>query len=94
MGGLGKNRSGERAKSRKGYDRKGHRARQKNMRGAIQKWDQTDSPEIPDRGEISEISQPPFGDVESELLTDITGTTKHGSHRERHYLSWFRAGEF
>ena len=25
-------------------------------------WDQTDSPEIPDRGETSEISRPPFGD--------------------------------
>ena len=37
--------------------------RQKNKRGDTEKkWDQTDSPEIPDRGETSEIPQPPFGD--------------------------------
>ena len=27
------------------------RTRQKNKRGDTEKWDQTDSPEIPDRGE-------------------------------------------
>ena len=34
--------------------RKSDRTRQKNKRGDIEKWDQTDSPEIPDRGETSE----------------------------------------
>ena len=52
-GGLGKKKS-EWAKSRKGQDRK-NRTRQKNKTGAIDKWDQTGSPEIPDRGETSEI---------------------------------------
>ena len=58
---LGKKKSGEWAKSRKGYDRKSDRSRQKNKRGDIQQWDQTDSPEIPDRGKISETPRPPFG---------------------------------
>ena len=31
--------------------------RQKNKRGDIEKWDQTDSPEIPDRG--GDIRNPP-----------------------------------
>ena len=35
--------------------RKSNRTRQKNKRGDKEKWDQTDSPEIPDKGEISEI---------------------------------------
>ena len=35
----------------------GRRTREEN----IEKWDQTDSPEIPDRGETSEITRPPFG---------------------------------
>ena len=42
----------------------GSRTRQKNKRGVItyiEKWDQTSSPEIPDRGKTSEIPQPPFG---------------------------------
>ena len=34
-------------------DRKSDRTRQKNKRGNIEKWDQTDSPEIPDRGKTS-----------------------------------------
>ena len=50
-----KKRSGEWAKSRKGYDRKSEGTRQKNKRGGIEKWDKTDSSEIPDRGETSEI---------------------------------------
>ena len=50
---LGKNRSGEWDKSRKRSDRKSNRTRQKNKRGDIGKWDQTGSPEIPDRGETS-----------------------------------------
>ena len=58
---YGKNRSGEWAKSRKGYDKNSSRTRQKNKRGDIEKWDQTGSPEIPDRGETSEIPRPPFG---------------------------------
>ena len=54
--GLGGKKSGEWAKSRKGYDRNRDRTRQKNKRGErdiyiyIEKWDQTGSPEIPDRG--------------------------------------------
>ena len=31
-------------------DRKSTRTSQKNKRGDIEKWDQTESPEIPDRG--------------------------------------------
>ena len=46
----GKKKSGEWAKSRKGSDRNNDRTRQKNKRGDIEKWDQTGSPEIPDRG--------------------------------------------
>ena len=45
-----KKKSGECAKSIKGYERKSNRTRQKNKRGDIEKWEQTDSPEIPDRG--------------------------------------------
>ena len=38
------------------------RTRQKNKR-YIEKWDQTGIPEIPDRGETSEIPRPPgFGE--------------------------------
>ena len=44
----------------KGEDRKSKKTRQKNKRGDIKKWDQTNSPEIPDRGETSEILWPPF----------------------------------
>ena len=47
---------GEWANSRKGYDRKSNRTRQKNKRGDIEKWDHTESPEIPDRGETSETT--------------------------------------
>ena len=36
--------------------RQSNRTRQKNKRGDLEKWDQTDSPEIPDRGETSESS--------------------------------------
>ena len=54
-GGLGKKKSGEWAKSKKGSDRKNNRTKQKNERGDIEKWDQPQSPEIPDRGETSEI---------------------------------------
>ena len=39
-----------------GYDRASNRTRKKNKRGdIIEKWDQTDSPEIPERGETSEM---------------------------------------
>ena len=37
------------------------RTRQKNKTGDIEKWDQTESPEIPDRGETSEIPDLPSG---------------------------------
>ena len=59
--GLGKMKSREWAKSRKGWDRKSDRIRQKNNRGYIEKWDQTESPEILDRGETSEIPGLPSG---------------------------------
>ena len=45
----------EGAKIRKGYDRKSERTRQKNKTGAVEKGNQTDSSEIPDSGETSEI---------------------------------------
>ena len=53
--------SGEWAKSRKGQHRKRDRTRQKNKRGDIEKWDQTESPKIPARGETSEIPSLPSG---------------------------------
>ena len=59
---LGKKWSGEWAKSRKRSDKKSERTRQKNKSGNIEKRDQTDSPEIPDRGETSEIPGLPSGD--------------------------------
>ena len=34
---------------------------QKYKRGDVEKWDQTDSPEIADRGETSETPRLPFG---------------------------------
>ena len=37
------------------------RVRQKNKRGYIEKWEQTDSPAIPDRGETSDIPSLPSG---------------------------------
>ena len=54
-------RSGEWAKSRKGSDRNSERTRRKNKRGDIEKWDQTNSPEIPDRGFPIRNPRPPFG---------------------------------
>ena len=36
--------------------------RQKNKRGYMEKWDQTESPDILDRGETSEIPGHPSGD--------------------------------
>ena len=35
----------------------------------IEKWDQTGSPEIPDRGETSEIPRPPFKEHKQKHLT-------------------------
>ena len=35
--------------------------RQKNKRGDIEKWDQTDSPEIPDRGRLQKSPGLPSG---------------------------------
>ena len=39
----------------------------------IEKWDQTDtdSPEIPDRGETSEIPQPPFRECSDAHYTNV-----------------------
>ena len=47
---IGKWRSGKK-KSEK--DRKEHRTRQKNERGDVEMWDQTESSEIPERAETS-----------------------------------------
>ena len=51
---------------RKRYDRKGNRTRQKNMRGNS-KVESNDSPEIPDRGETSDIPSLPSGDMLDRL---------------------------
>ena len=68
-GGLAKRKSGEWVKSRKGSDRKNNRTRQKNKREDIEKWDQTDSPEIPDesrfQGDVVN-PWPPFGGLKEE----------------------------
>ena len=48
----------------------GNRTRQKNKRGDIEKWDQTESPEIPDREETSEIPGLPSGEQERERERD------------------------
>ena len=56
-GGLGEKKSGEWAQSRKRIRqtlRRSNRNRQKNKRGDIEKWDQTGSSQIPDRGETSD----------------------------------------
>ena len=37
--------------------------RQKNKRGNLEKWDQTDGPKIPDRGETPETPRSPFGEL-------------------------------
>ena len=51
-GGLRKtDQNGPKAENEKTYS---DRIRQKNKRGAIEKWDQTGSLEIPDRGETSD----------------------------------------
>ena len=60
--------SGEWAKSRKGYDRKIDRTRQKNKRAYIVKWNQTDSPEIPDRGGASNIPGLPSRGTERQTV--------------------------
>ena len=39
----------------------------RRTRGNIEKWDQTDSPEIPDMGETSEIPRPPFRGMQTIL---------------------------
>ena len=50
----------ERASMQKRLDRKGNRIKQKNMRGDS-KVESNDSPEIPDRGETSDIPGLPSG---------------------------------
>ena len=47
-------------KAEKDQTVKSNRTRQKNKRRDIEKWDQIDSPGIPDRGETSELPRPPF----------------------------------
>ena len=49
----------ERASRQKTIDRKGNRTRQRNKRG-YSKVESNDSPEIPDRGETSDIPGLPF----------------------------------
>ena len=50
---------------------------QKNKRGYTEKWNHTDSPEIPDRGETSEIPGLPSG-VQKEMM--LVGRYYHYSH--------------
>ena len=59
-GGLGKNKSGKWAKSRKRIRATGPGRRTKEDI-YIEKWDQTESPESPDRGKTSEIPGLPSG---------------------------------
>ena len=47
-------------KSRKGSDRKSNMSRQKNKRGDIEKWDQTEALRFKMGGDIRNL-QPPFG---------------------------------
>ena len=54
-------RTGQRAEKKKGSDRKSNRTRQKNVRGDS-KVESNDSPEIPDRGETSDIPGLPSGE--------------------------------
>ena len=63
-------KSGERPKSRKGQDIKSNRTRQKRTREEIyiEKWDQTDSSEIPERGETSEIPDLSSGEGINKVL--------------------------
>ena len=54
---------------------------QKNKRGDIAKWEQTFSPEIPDRGETSEIPGLPSGGLDMtrsaySILTSMRKTVK------------------
>ena len=53
---------------RKRSDRKGNRTRQKNKRGDS-KVESKDSPEIPDRGETSDIPGFPSGELDREKDT-------------------------
>ena len=57
-------------KAEKG-ESKSDRTRQKNKRGDIEKWYQTDSPEIPDRGETSEIPRSPFGGTNRKVPLSV-----------------------
>ena len=59
-GGLGKKKSAQKAEKDKTERATGLGRRTEG--GDIEKWDQTESPEIPDRGETSEIPGLPSGD--------------------------------
>ena len=59
---MGQKQNRKRQKEQQDY-------RQKNKRGDVEQWDQTGSPEIPDRGE-TEIPRPPLGGVEEEEEKD------------------------
>ena len=69
----GKRSRENRSKAENGQDRKRNRTKQKTKRGDIyiEKWDQTDSPDIPDRGgETSEISQQSEVEGEADKTTE------------------------
>ena len=61
-------KSGE-CQKQKRIRQKSDRTRQKNKRGDIEKWDQTGSPELPDRGETSETPRLPFGGTHAHRNT-------------------------
>ena len=64
---------------RKRSDRKGNRTRQKNKRGDS-KVESNDSPEIPDRGETSDIPGLPSGAQFIPNTTDIHSNIKQQQH--------------
>ena len=79
-GSLEEKRSAEWAKSRKGSDRKSDRTRQKNNRGDVEKWDQTDIPEIPDRGETSGKNPASLRGFCQEEIDSVNAVSAHGSN--------------
>ena len=74
-----KKKSREWAKSRKGSGRKSNKTRKK--RGDIEMWDQADSPEIPDRGETSEIPSLPSGGQQTKTSDYTPKHQKKKKHK-------------
>ena len=64
----------ERASRQKKIRQKGNRTRQKNKRGDS-KVESNDSPEIPDRGETSDIPGLPSGGDETECIIHVFPNT-------------------